>query len=99
MGYLASNRAHLLERLAVDLPGVVCHPPEATFLAWLDCRALGTEDPARWFLDEARVAVSDGPPFGPGCEHHVRLNFGTSRALLDRVVDAMARAARRVTRS
>ena len=95
VSYLAANRAHLLERLATDLPGVRCRPPEATFLAWLDCRALGTEDPARFFLDEAKVAVSDGPPFGPGCEHHVRLNFGTSRALLDRAVDAMAAAARR----
>jgi cysteine-S-conjugate beta-lyase len=99
VAYLAANRAHLMERLAADLPGVTWHPPEATFLAWLDCRALGTEDPARWFLDEAKVAVSDGPPFGPGCQQHVRLNFGTSRALLDRVVDAMADAVRPVTRS
>jgi cystathionine beta-lyase len=97
--YLAGNRARLTERLASELPGVRCHPPEATFLAWLDCGALGIEDPARFFLDEARVAVSDGPPFGPGCEHHVRLNFGTSRALLDQVVDAMGRAASGLTRS
>jgi cystathionine beta-lyase len=95
VAYLAANRAHLVERLAAELPGVSCRPPEATFLAWLDCRALGTADPARFFLEEAKVAVSDGPPFGPGCEHHARLNFGTSRALLDRVLDAMATAARR----
>jgi cystathionine beta-lyase len=94
VAYLAGNRAHLVERLAADLPGVTWRPPEATFLAWLDCRGLGCADPARFFLDEARVAVSDGPPFGPGCEQQVRLNFGTSRAVLDRVLDALARAAR-----
>jgi cystathionine beta-lyase len=98
VGYLAANRAHLVERIAADLPGITCRPPEATFLAWLDCAALGTPDPARWLLDQARVAVSDGPPFGPGCEQHVRLNFGTSRALLDRIVDRMAAAIRRSAR-
>jgi cystathionine beta-lyase len=94
VAYLAENRVHLVERLAGDLPGVTCRPPEATFLAWLDCAALGTEDPARFFLDDAKVALSDGPPFGPGCEQLVRLNFGTSRELLDQVIDAMAAAAR-----
>jgi cystathionine beta-lyase len=93
--YLAGNRARLVERLAADLPGVTCRAPEATFLAWLDCRALGLDDPARFFLEEAKVAVSDGPPFGPGCEQQVRLNYGTSRAVLDQVIDAMATAARR----
>jgi cystathionine beta-lyase len=94
VAYLAANRARLADRIAADLPGVTWRPPEATFLAWLDCRALGTDDPARFFLDAARVALSDGPPFGPGCQQHVRLNFGTSRRLLDRVVDALASAAR-----
>jgi bifunctional pyridoxal-dependent enzyme with beta-cystathionase and maltose regulon repressor activities len=40
------------------------------------------------------VALSDGPPFGPGCDQHVRLNFGTSRALLARMVRAMGEAVR-----
>jgi len=68
------------------------HRPEATFLSWLDCSALGIEDPARFFLDRARVALSDGPPFGAGYEQFVRLNFATSRALLDRIVTAMGDA-------
>jgi cystathionine beta-lyase len=89
VAYLAANRERLRELLAAELPGVECHPPQATFLSWLDCTALGFDDPARVFLDEAQVAVSDGPPFGPGCEQFVRLNFGTSRALLERIVTAM----------
>jgi cystathionine beta-lyase len=69
--------------------------PEATFLAWLDCAALGLDDPARFFLDHAHVALSDGPPFGSGCEQFVRLNFATSRALLEQIVGAMGDAVRR----
>jgi cystathionine beta-lyase len=73
---------------------VQCSTPEATFLAWLDCSELGFDDPARHFLDRAGVALSDGPPFGPGCEQFVRLNFATSRALLGRIIDAMAASLR-----
>src|SRR5262249_52174653 len=91
--YLDGNRRRLGELLADELPGVSWPPPEATFLAWLDCRALGLgDDPARTFLDRAHVAVSDGPPFGPHSEQHVRLNFATSRALLERIVSAMGTA-------
>lgn len=87
--YLDGNRRLLGELLATHVPAVAYDPPEATFLAWLDCSALGLADPARFFLDRAQVALSDGPPFGTGCEQYVRLNFATSRALLDRIVAAM----------
>jgi cystathionine beta-lyase len=88
VAYLDGNRRHLARRVADELPGITCRLPEATFLAWLDCGALGHDDPARFFLERG-VALSDGPPFGPGSEQHVRLNFATSRALLDRIIDAM----------
>jgi cystathionine beta-lyase len=92
--YLEGNRQLLLAGLEAELPAITCRPPEATFLSWLDCSALGLDDPARFFLDHARVAVSDGPPFGPGCGQHVRLNFATSRALLEQIVTAMGAAVR-----
>ena len=94
VAYLDGNRHWLGELVATALPGVVYRPPEATFLSWLDCSALELDDPARFFLEQARVAVSDGAPFGPRCEQHVRLNFATSRALLERIVTAMGAAAR-----
>jgi len=92
--YLDRNRRRLHELLAAELPGVGCAVPDATYLAWLDCSALDLADPARFFLDEARVALSDGPPFGPGCGQHVRLNFATSTALLEQIVAAMGAAVR-----
>jgi cystathionine beta-lyase len=92
VGYLDGNRRRLGELLETELPGIGYRMPEGTYLAWLDCTALQLDDPARWFLDEAHVALSDGPPFGPGCEQHVRLNFATSRALLERIVRAMGQS-------
>jgi cystathionine beta-lyase len=95
VGYLDGNRRRLGELLADELPGVGYRVPEATYLAWLDCAALELGDPAAFFLSEARVALNDGPAFGTGYAANVRLNFGTSRALLERIVRAMGAALRR----
>ena len=69
-------------------------PPQAGFLAWLDCRALGLgEDPAAEFSRRGRVALNSGLAFGLPGASHVRLNFGTSTAILDDVVRRMRAAA------
>lgn len=94
LAYLDGNRHRLTDLVATELPGVGYRPPDATYLAWLDCAALGLDDPAGWFLAHARVAVNDGPPFGAVARHGVRLNFGTSRALLAEIVGRMGAALR-----
>ena len=92
--YLDGNRRLLGELVRTELPGVDYREPEATFLAWLDCAGLGLDEPATFFLRNARVALSDGPPFGAGNAPYVRLNFATSRAILERMVRAMGTALR-----
>jgi len=90
---LAANRDHLAARLARELPSVVFRAPEATYLAWLDFRALGMcEDPAAFLLDHARVALSCGPDFGPQGHGFARLNFATHPEILDAIVDRIAEA-------
>jgi cysteine-S-conjugate beta-lyase len=88
LGYLESNRDFLAKEVARRLPGVTLAPPEATYLAWLDCRGAGLADPYTFFLERAKVALNDGRLFGPGGEGFVRLNFGCPRAL---VSDALTR--------
>ena len=69
--------------------------PEATYLAWLDCRHLELEEsPSRFFLDRARVALNDGHFFGSGGEGFVRLNFGCPRSTLEEAVERMTYALR-----
>ncbi|MCU0311713.1 MAG: aminotransferase class I/II-fold pyridoxal phosphate-dependent enzyme [Acidimicrobiales bacterium] len=92
--HLDARRRHLVDLVANELPGVGYRAPEGTYLAWLDCAALGLDDPARFFLDHAAVAVNDGASFGLGAERHVRLNFATSTELLERIVTAMGAAVR-----
>jgi cystathionine beta-lyase len=90
---LDDNRRRFRRLVDEHLPGVVWHPGEGTYLAWLDCRATGLgDDPAAAFLDRGRVAVLSGLPFGPGGAGHVRVNLGTTPAVLEEAVARMADA-------
>ena len=92
---LETNRRLLGELLAQHLPQFGYHPPEGTYLAWLDCLSLESADPHRLFLERARVALSSGHAFGAGGTGHLRLNFATSAAILTEAVERMGRAVSR----
>jgi cystathionine beta-lyase len=93
---LDRRRAQLGALLAQRLPAVTWHPPEATYLAWLDCSALGDGDaPRQLFLERGRVGLEAGLRFGGPGSGHVRLNFGTGPEVLDEAVARMAAAAAR----
>ncbi len=94
IGQLDENRGLVAKLLATHLPGVGYVPPEASFLAWLDCQALRLADPAATFLDGGRVALSPGADFGDQGRAFVRLNTGTSPALLEEIVRRMGLAVR-----
>ncbi|MGG5257060.1 MalY/PatB family protein [Phycicoccus avicenniae] len=92
VGELTANRELLGRLLAEHLPGVRWTPPEATYLAWLDCRALGLgDDVAAVFRERGRVALGSGtwydPEQGAG---FVRLNLATSPAIIEEAVRRMA---------
>ena len=93
LNVLDANRNLLGELLTERLPEVGYDPPRAGYLAWLDCRGLKLgADPAEVFLLRGKVALSDGPQFGPQGEGFARLNIGTTPALVTEAVDRMARA-------
>ena len=90
---LDRRREQLGELLAQRLPAVRWTPPEATYLAWLDCSALGAGDSARdACLERGRVAFEPGSRFGTPGDGHLRLNFGTSAEILHDAVARMAGA-------
>jgi cysteine-S-conjugate beta-lyase len=92
--YLQANRDHLAARLPTVSPGVRVNTPEATYMSWVDFRALNlTTEPADHLLAKAKVALSPGIPFGATVgAGFARLNFATPRAILDRAIDAIAAA-------
>lgn len=88
---LAANRDQLGRDLAERLPAIAWKPPQATYLAWLDCTGLGLGDePAEVFLTQGRVALGRGLDYGAPGAGHVRLNFATSPEHLSDTVARMA---------
>lgn len=86
------NRHLLAELLRTHLPGSEYVAPEATYLAWIDCRALGLgDDPAAVFLEQSRVALNSGLMFGEGGAGFVRLNLATSPDILTEAVTRMGK--------
>jgi cystathionine beta-lyase len=92
LGYLRRNRELVATFVRERLPGVVFHPPQATYLAWLDYRGhRKAAEIQQYLLAEGKVALNDGPMFGTGYQGFVRLNFATSAAILKEALERMAR--------
>ncbi|OSC38834.1 MalY/PatB family protein [Mycobacterium decipiens] len=96
--YLRANRDHLARALPESAPGVKVNAPEGTYLSWVDFRALKLpSEPAEYLLSKAKVALSPGIPFGAAVgSGFARLNFATTRAILDRAIEAIGAAVREI---
>ncbi|MFD0268602.1 MalY/PatB family protein [Streptomyces sp. NPDC127106] len=82
---LDHNRILLAELLRKNLPAARYTPPQASFLAWIDFRALGWgDDPAARILDTAKVALNSGHRYG--FSGFARLNFGCAPETLTEAV-------------
>jgi cystathionine beta-lyase len=92
--YLDGNRALLGDLLAVQLPEVGYTPPEGTYLAWLDCRALGLGDRPGPVFARGGVALTDGPACGDAGRGFVRYTLATPRPVLRDTVQRLAAAVR-----
>ena len=92
VAHLDRNRARLGRLLGDRLPQVAYQPPDATYLAWLDFRALPLPDEPADIVRQGGVVLSPGQEFGPGGDGCARLNFATSAAVLEAIIDRMAAA-------
>lgn len=89
--YLQANRDFITEFLASRMPAVRYVPPEAAYFAWMDCSELDLPGgPYEYFLEHAKVGLSNGPDFGKLGKHCVRLNYATPRALLEQILERLA---------
>ena len=91
LDYLRANRDRVT-RAVNQIRLLYMAPVEATYLAWIDVRSSGLKNPVEFFED-AGVGLQDGIEFdGRG---FVRLNFGCTRALLEKALERMASAMER----
>jgi len=86
--YLVKNRDTLTDFIRNRTPFII-PDIEATYLAWIDCRSMGIDNPAQFFEKEAGIYLSDGNYFGaPG---HVRFNYGCAHSRVLEGIEKMAK--------
>jgi cystathionine beta-lyase len=92
--YLEQNFEFLKGYLQKELPFVRVSPLEATYLSWLNFGALEMDDKElmKFMIDKAKIGFVDGPRFGAGGEHYLRMNIATPRSVLKRALDQMTAA-------
>lgn len=93
--YIESNYNYVLKFVNENVPKIKVIKQEGTFLTWLDCRELGLSDEEleRFFLEEAKLALSTGTAFGKGGSGFMRMNIGcpisTVKEALERLKNAV----------
>ena len=92
--YVERNIDFTVGYCAANMPQIKPLRPQASFVVWLDCRALGLnhEQLVDLFVNKARLALNDGEMFGRGGEGFMRLNVGTPRAVLEQALERLRNA-------
>ncbi|KAA6351916.1 Cystathionine beta-lyase PatB [termite gut metagenome] len=92
--YVEANIRFVDAYVKEHIPAIQVIIPEASFLVWLDCRALGLNQKElnRLFTDQAQLALNDGEMFGKEGIGFMRLNVGCPRSILDKALKQLAQA-------
>jgi len=97
--YLEDNMDFARRYFEERIPEIKFLKPEGTYLALLDCRALGLpqKELNEFFLKKARVYFDEGPVFGPELEGFERMNMACPRPTLVEALNRIEKAVRQLT--
>lgn len=86
--YIEGNVNLLVEFFKENIPLIKPLVPQASFLVWLDCRALGLSHDVlnALFVEKAHLALNDGAMFGVEGEGFMRLNVALPREMLKKAL-------------
>lgn len=92
--YLKNNILELHQFCKTYTPAIQPNIPEATYLVWLDCRALQMDDAKlkNFFINKAGIGLNDGVIFGPGGNGFARINIACPNSLLQKVFEKLKSA-------
>lgn len=82
--YLHQNRALMETYLKENIPELFLVPSDASYLAWIDCRAVAEDTaPFALFLEQTTgLKISAGGMYGKSGQSFVRLNYACPRSVL-----------------
>lgn len=92
--YIEENMKFIKEFLAENLPMLKVNIPQATYLAWVDARALNMTDKEllKFTVEKAGVAFGKGKDFGVGGSGFLRINVATQRSVIEKALTQLKKA-------
>lgn len=92
--YIEGNVDFVTDYCAAHIPSVKPLRPQASFLVWLDCRALKLdhEQLVDLFVNKARLALNDGEMFGTEGKGFMRMNVASPRSVLEKAMEQLREA-------
>lgn len=92
--YLQQNLEYVAARLNQEFPMLNWQIPQATYLAWIDLRALIKDDDAlqKYLIEQEKVAIMPGSTYGIEGQGFIRLNVGCPRVKVEAGVTALINA-------
>lgn len=84
LDYVKDNIDFTENYLRDHIPGISMIRPQASYLIYLDCRALDLtqEELVQFFVEKAHLALNDGTVFGEAGRGFMRWNVGCPRSVL-----------------
>lgn len=94
IGYIEGNIDFVADFMAKNIPSIRVLKPQASYLVWIDCSALGLthDELIDLVVNKARLAMNDGEMFGVGGEAHLRMNVGMPRKVLGEALERLREA-------
>lgn len=94
VAYLEENYKYLEKFIAENIPEIKVTKSEATYLIFLNCKALGMEQKElmSFMLNKAKIAFNDGSTFGPEAKGYVRMNIACHHDTLKKALDQLKAA-------
>jgi cystathionine beta-lyase len=92
--YIEGNIEFVEQFCCQYIPQIKPIRPQASYLVWLDCRGLNLnhEQIVELFTKRAKLALNDGAMFGSEGSCFMRLNVGTTRAVLTTALEQLKSA-------
>ena len=92
--YLSDNFDFVVDYCQKYIPKIKTYAPDATYLMWLDCRALGLDNQALhdFMIQKAKLGLNDGCSFGRQLQGFMRLNAACPRSVLAQAMDQLRAA-------
>lgn len=94
--YVEANKKYVTAFLQEHVPQIHPVASEATYLMWLDCRAIAEDSNAfyRFLRKEGGLYLASGRAYGTNGEGFMRLNVATRRALVEDGMERLEKSVR-----